>query len=73
MESKPTETVSKSDDTSDKMLDIDEGGKMPASGSQPSKKYLEAKEKEKKDMMNKVDQEMEKKAAEKKIDHDKVY
>jgi hypothetical protein len=53
------------------MLDIDEGGKMPA--TQPSKKYLEAKEKEKHQMMVKVDEEMEKKAAEKKIDQDKVY
>ena len=49
------------------MLDIDEGGSMP------SKAYLDAKEKEKKDFAEKVDKEMEQKAAEKKIDADKVY
>ena len=66
MESKNVEN------TADKMLDIDEGGKMPVP-SEPSKKYTEAKEKENKDFMAKVDKEMDKKAEEKKVDHDKVY
>ena len=41
--------------------------------SQPSKKYQDAKDKEKHDYMVKVDQEMEAKAAQKKVDADKVY
>lgn len=61
---------SKNIENSDKMLDIDEGGQMP---SQPSKAYKEAKEKENNDLVNKVDKEMDQKAAEKKVDRDKVY
>ena len=49
---------SKDSGNTDKMLDIDEGGAMPAP-SQPSKKYKEAKDKENKDFMAKVDKEME--------------
>lgn len=71
MDSKPTPPTEQ-ENTGDKMLDIDEGGKMPAA-SQPSKKYQEAKDKESKDFMVKVDQEMEAKAAAKKVDQDKVY
>ena len=62
-----TNTGAESKQEGDKMLDIDEGGSMP------SKAYLDAKEKEKKDFAEKVDKEMEQKAAEKKIDADKVY
>lgn len=71
MESTPANTDPPKEE-GDKMLDIDEGASMPK-GSQPSKKYLEAKEKEKNDMVQKVDKEMEAKAAAKKVDHDKVY
>ena len=48
-----TNTGAETKQEGDKMLDIDEGGSMP------SKAYLDAKEKEKKDFAEKVDKEME--------------